>query len=158
MKNKGDINDYSEQKSKEIYETFLLVLARWEGGTGHGSIYDETAKQPTSRFFVSSKRAYKVISTMTKKGGVVTGLKTDSRTRMYREIYSRVCKLMRRNKNISLRTAVETVVRQPAPEMYLNRCKLRRIVKAKQKEEAERRKKYFIERQKRLGFCCTKLK
>ena len=170
MKNPGDKNDFTELKEKEIYNTFLLTIAGWQGYIDMPAIYSTVSLMPASRFFVSLPRAVKVIRAMA-AGAMQRDDLSKSRRRMYAEIYRRVMKQLpdgfsipvkvpkngRDKSNRLFRAAVATVIRQPAPEFYTDIEHIRKIIKRKHKEAAAARLAYFKDRQRRLSFCCTKI-
>lgn len=171
MKRHDDINDYTELRENEVYSAFLLIMAEWEGDFDMRKIYMSVSRYPTSRFFVSLRRAVKVIRLMQHTDIIMSMSQT--RQRMYLEIERRVKRLlpegfvipqdadMPRNGNCKenkiFHNAVAEVIRQPAPEMYLEDKYIRKIIKRKHKEAAATRLAYFKERQRRLSFCCTKI-
>lgn len=117
MRKKGDYNEFKTSRDNEVRRAFRQVMTLYGGKVNVHTLYLLTSAAPASRFFVSARQAFRVISHIN-AGGSIASMR-DTNRRMYSEIYRRVSLLMTNAPALSLRDAVENVVRQPAPEMYM---------------------------------------
>ena len=134
MRNKGDRNEYKEQRDMEIMDAYRHILAMYGGKVDVATIYRMVASAPASRFFVTARQAYRVFMRV-QSGGGFDGMRRVNQ-RMYNEIFRRVKEeLAKRHANGGMNCphdvmrAMAKVVQQPAPEMYIGIRQVAHIIK-----------------------------
>ena len=134
MRNKGDRNEYKEQRDMEIMDAYRHILAMYGGKVDVATIYRMVASAPASRVFVSARQAYRVFMRV-QSGGGFDGMRRVNQ-RMYNEIFRRVKEeLAKRHANGGMNCphdvmrAMAKVVQQPAPEMYIGIRQVAHIIK-----------------------------
>lgn len=150
MRNKDDRNEFKEQQDAEIMAAYRHLFKLYGGRVGVRTLYEMVSFAPASRFFVSARQAYLVISRML--GGEPMPKMRPTNLRMYTEILSRVkaelsqSSQLSRPSQSSIRKAVAKVVRQPAPEMYVGIRQVSYII-------SKEKRKCYEERKRRLRHC-----
>ena len=123
MRNKDDRNEFKEQQDAEIMDAYRRIFKIYGGKVDVHTLYKMVAFAPASRFFVSPRQAYRVVIRMM-AGQPITNMRL-SNQRMYLEIYRRVqeelsqLSQLSHNSQSSLKSVIEKIVCQPAPEMYV---------------------------------------
>lgn len=145
-RNKGDLNEFTEQRNREIMNAYRQVFAEHGGKMDVYSLYCMVSAYPASRFFVSDLQAYRIISKMMR--GCKSCNMRIANKRMYDEILKRVYAAIRAKRDsgvniISVRKIVSEVIRQPAPEMYMGIRQISYII-------AKEKRKCYEERKRRL--------
>ena len=64
MRNKDDRNEFKEQQDAEIMDAYRRIFKLYGGHVGVRTLYEMVSFAPASRFFVSARQAYRVISRM----------------------------------------------------------------------------------------------
>lgn len=64
MRNKDDRNEFKEQQDAEIMDAYRRIFNLYGGHVGVRTLYEMVSFAPASRFFVSARQAYRVISRM----------------------------------------------------------------------------------------------
>lgn len=144
MRNKNDRNEFKEQQDAEIMAAYRRIFSVYGGKVGAGAIYRMVSFAPASRFFVSARQAFRVVSVMAEGGDACSMLPT--KRRMYSEILRRAALALDSEPSMTLREAVGIVVCQPAPEMYIGVRQVAAIIK---KEKI----RCYEERKRRLSHC-----
>ncbi len=150
MRNKDDRNEFKEQQDAEIMAAYRHIFKLYGGHVGVKTLYEMVSFAPASRFFVSARQAYRVISRML--CGEPMPRMRPTNLRMYTEILSRVkAELSQSSQNShpsqsSIRKAVAKVIRQPAPEMYVGIRQVSYII-------SKEKRKCYEERKRRLRHC-----
>lgn len=147
MRNKDDRNEFKEQQDAEIMAAYRRIFKLYGGHVGVRTLYEMVSFAPASRFFVSARQAYRVISRML--GGDPMPKMRPTNLRMYTEILSRVeaeLSQLSHPSQSSIRKAVAKVVRQPAPEMYVGVRQVSYII-------SKEKRKCYEERKRRLRHC-----
>lgn len=154
MRNKYDRNEFKEQQDAEIMAAYRRIFKLYGGHVGVRTLYEMVSFAPASRFFVSARQAYRVISRML--GGDPMPNMRPTNLRMYNEILSRVKAELSQTPPLgevgrglsqsSIRKAVAKVVRQPAPEMYVGVRQVSYII-------SKEKRKCYEERKRRLRHC-----
>ena len=150
MRNKDDRNEFKEQQDAEIMDAYRRIFNLYGGHVGVRTLYEMVSFAPASRFFVSARQAYRVISRML--CGAPMPKMRPTNLRMYNEILARVkAELSQSPHNSqfsqsSIRKAVAKVVRQPAPEMYVGIRQVSYII-------SKEKRKCYEERKRRLRHC-----
>lgn len=135
MKHIGNVAEYRDQKNNEL-------LARFAEQFRNGSyrdmndLFSKTASMPATRFFIGEQRALVIVKRLMR--GESLGRMLSSRRRMYLDIYSRVCAVMRDNPECTLTNAVFQVVNSQAPEFYMTRESARTTIYRLRREKAGR--------------------
>ncbi len=150
MRNKDDRNEFKEQQDAEIMDAYRRIFKIYGGKVDVHTLYKMVAFAPASRFFVSPRQAYRVIIRMM-AGQPITNMRL-SNQRMYLEIYRRVQEeLSQLSHNSqpsqsSLKSVIEKIVCQPAPEMYVGIRQISFII-------SKEKRKCYEERKRRLRHC-----
>lgn len=154
MRNKDDRNEFKEQQDAEIMDAYRRIFKLYGGRVGVRKLYEMVSFAPASRFFVSARQAYRVISRML-YGDHMPKMRPTN-LRMYNEILSRVKAELSQTPPLgeagrglsqsSIRKAVAKVVRQPAPEMYVGIRQVSYII-------SKEKRKCYEERKRRLRHC-----
>ena len=144
MRNKGDRNEYKEERDREVMDTYRHVLGIYGGKVDVRTIYHMVASAPASRFFVSARQAYRVYMRV-RHGGNLDRMRRVNQ-RMYGEIFRRVEKELARDSKEprSLMRAIVKVVEQPAPEMYLGVRQIAFIIKNGGRKCYEEKRRRFL--------------
>lgn len=125
MKKIGSTSDFTEDRDRELHQSFMHVLKTAEG-VPLRDMFALAANRPTSRFWVSETRAVAVISGMMR--GEDMGRMYPKRREMYEEILRRVSARMAADPTLCLTHAVNEVVYEEAPEFYMTPGSVRVIV------------------------------
>ncbi len=150
MRNKGDNNDFTEQRNAEVMDAYRRIFKIYGGIVDVKTLYAMVSFAPASRFFVSARQAYRVISRMF-NGGSISNMRPANQ-RMYKEIYLRVREELSDGKGrmkhspSAIRRAVTKIVRQPAPEMYIGTRQISFII-------SKEKIKCYEERKRKLRHC-----
>lgn len=159
MRNKDDRNEFKEQQDAEIMDAYRRIFNLYGGHVGVRTLYEMVSFAPASRFFVSARQAYRVISRML--CGAPMPKMRPTNLRMYNEILARVkvelsqsphnsqfsqSSQLSNPSQSSIRKAVAKVVRQPAPEMYVGIRQVSYII-------SKEKRKCYEERKRRLRHC-----
>lgn len=150
MKIKGSNFLYENERNEDLMRCFIekaskvpvLVISE---------IFDDVVNSPSSRFWVTERRAAVVISNMMRGRDVLSAMKPQRRE-MYKEIYKRVVDVINTGTRKSLYEIVCDVVSSPAPKFYLTPDSAK-IIYYRYKP------KWYNERAKRIlhhvNNCCT---
>ncbi|MCF0202154.1 MAG: hypothetical protein HUK08_02200 [Bacteroidaceae bacterium] len=130
----GSSNEFRQQHEREIVAAYRTIFNRYGGDIPARTIYELVAKSPSSRFFISAKRAADIVQLML--AGRLASLPRSTNQRMYFEIYHRVKTLMREKPTLTVFQAVREVVCRPAPEMYKSPRQIMEIL-ARYKNESK---------------------
>lgn len=146
MRNKDDKNEFKEQQDAEIMDAYRRLFREYGGKVDVKALYSMVSAAPASRFFVSARQAYRVVLRLC-NGEQITDMRL-SNQRMYSEIYRRVCDMIDVSNCTAseLRKAVASIVRQPAPEMYVGVRQVSYII-------SQEKRKCYEERKRRLRHC-----
>lgn len=146
MRNKDDKNEFKEQQDAEIMDAYRRLFREYGGKVDVRTLYSMVSAAPASRFFVSARQACRVIMRL-RDGGQITNMRLNNQ-RMYKEIYRRVCGMIDVSNCTAseLRKAVTSIVRQPAPEMYVGVRQVSYII-------SQEKHKCYEERKRRLRHC-----
>ncbi len=110
--------EYGADRDAALLSLFDRMMASAPADSSINSIFEDLARQPAPRFYVSELRAIRVISAMRRGNMSLKGV-TDSRHRLYAEINSRVECLLGQHPDMCLADAVVEAVNSPAPEFYM---------------------------------------
>lgn len=156
MRKRGSIYEYKKEMEQDLMRVYREKLSEYLGNGGLEDVFRAMTQAPASRFWVSEERTFTVISAMMKNSRNVRGRATQeilfsgkhlegfsqSKKKMYMEIYGRVKEWRRQRPHDSLITAVSKVIMQPAPCFYMTQGTIRRTVyKIKRRWYEERRHK-----------------
>lgn len=132
MRHKGNTNEHKPSQDRDIMRTYRRILSIYGGIIRVADIYRLVAFAPATRFYVSEQQALRVCTRFSEQA---LSRMRGQRAAMYRVIYSRVLNLRRLNPAITIRQAVDIIVRQPAPRMFLSPRQISAIIK---KEKSRR--------------------
>lgn len=125
MKKKGACAEFNDQRDRELIRAFNHVFQT----NRDISLEDAYFKAPTmaaSRFWVSEKRAATVMGAMLR--GASIAHMNPKKQEMYREIFSRVQKILAEAPGTSITEATFMAVNSEAPEFYLTPKSARVII------------------------------
>jgi len=138
MRRKGDTNEWKERQDAEIVSAYRRIISTYGGLVSVRRLYELTALASASRFFVSPSRAWRMAARM--RDGLPAGRMRKARARMYMDIYRLATQMQAQHEGLTLRDAVESAVRHPAPEMYVSARQVAAIISKERKACLERRK------------------
>ena len=116
MRKKGSLSQLSKGRNKDLYEAFLSLAKR------HLNLYGRICKtlmlaqlvnSPAKRYWISSERAYAVISQIRK--GTLTVNPKKTIYRLYYALYDDFIVYKQQHPEIPDTIAIEDVVQMPAP-------------------------------------------
>lgn len=117
MKHKGALAEYSKERLDDLMRVYDEYLTSC-GYIRMPEVYNTIVNMPSTRFWVSDKRAEVVISAIMRGENVLQGMWSLKRE-MYEEIYLRVIALRKKNPHLSTAKLCAIVVCEPAPKFYL---------------------------------------
>lgn len=120
-------SEFATQRSRCLIQNFRAYLATQSQITAKKA-FQAAADAPAPRFWIGEARATRIISLMLKGEDILDGMKTDKRE-MYREIYSRVMLLRKKNPGAPLGDLVFEVVNGPAPKSYMSWDRAYRLIR-----------------------------
>ena len=116
MKKKGSVAEFGHKRNEELWLAYRRAIAE-SGVVTTDRLYVMTASTPTSRFWVSERRASEVMGAML-RGRSITDMSA-TRREMFSEIFRRFSEYRRRFPAASIYEATFAVVNSPAPKFYL---------------------------------------
>lgn len=125
MKKKGCSAEFAPQRDAELLRAFKNCL-HLLGDVPQLVFYRRIAASPSSRFWVSEKRAAEVVAKIM-KGDQLVGM-IPKRREMFFEIFRRVDQLRCDNPKLSIAEATFQVVNSPAPEFYITEKSARQLL------------------------------
>lgn len=118
LKTKGAYFEFERERNEELLRAFMEESAK-HPNEDDATFFAAIVKYPSSRFWVSEERAAIVISEMCRGIKLDDIVSTETKRRMYGEIYDRYIKLKSERSNNNLQDLIYEVVNSPAPEFYL---------------------------------------
>lgn len=116
MKYSGSILDFTKERNDDLMKAFRHHLAK-ANFIIMPDIFELVAHSPSSRFWVSEKRASIIIARMLSKKPLPK-MRANKRE-MFEEIFKRFTALQKRFPHKSIPELTSIVVNQPAPKFYL---------------------------------------
>lgn len=144
MRNKNDRNEFKEQQDAEIMDAYRRIFKIYGGIVDVRTLYKMVSFAPASRFFVTSRQAYRVIRKML-AGESISNMRPTNQ-RMYNEIMQRLKEEKTNTPEKSIKSLIEKIVREPAPEMYIGVRQISYII-------GKEKRKCYEERKRRLRHC-----
>lgn len=144
MRNKNDRNEFKEQQDAEIMDAYRRIFKIYGGIVDVRTLYKMVSFAPASRFFVTSRQAYRVIRKML-AGESISNMRPTNQ-RMYNEIMQRLKEEKTKTPEKSIKSLIEKIVREPAPEMYIGVRQISYII-------GKEKRKCYEERKRRLRHC-----
>lgn len=135
--------EYSKERSDALMRAYDEYLASCDY-ICMPDVYKTIVNMPSSRFWVSDKRAEVVVSAIIRGKNILKCMRSLKRE-MYEEIYHRVLTLSKQEPYLSLSKLCAIVVCQPAPKFYLSPGTAKAIV-CKSRKEWIRRKQQRLYR------------
>lgn len=117
MKKPNSICEFSSQRSESLLTNFRRYLAA-QSRISAAKAFQEAARMPAPRFWVSEARALRIVSMLMKGIDVLDGMHPEKRE-MYLEIFRRTQELQKASPSTPLGDIVFDVVNNPAPRSYL---------------------------------------
>lgn len=117
MKTKGSTFLYEEERNEDLMRCFqekasnnsMLVIS---------DVFNEVVNSPSSRFWVSERRAAVVVSDLIRGRDALRGMKPQKKE-MYMEIFRRTLERIKEGTKETLFEIVSSIVCSPAPKFYL---------------------------------------
>ncbi|MDE6296579.1 MAG: hypothetical protein K2L89_01925 [Muribaculaceae bacterium] len=116
MKKIGSVAEFGLQRNEELWLAYRRAIAS-SGVVSTDILYEMTAESPTSRFWVSERRASEVIGAMLR--GISISFMTPLRQQMFKEIFSRFLSYREKFPKSTIYEATFNAVNSPAPKFYL---------------------------------------
>ena len=116
MRHKGSLSQLNKDKHRDLYENFCRLTNRHLNMYGRickPLILQQLVNSPAQRYWISSERAYSVISQIRKGTLEVNPKKTICR--LYYALYDDFKKYKQLHPEIPDTRAIEEVIQQPAP-------------------------------------------
>ncbi|MDE5688654.1 MAG: hypothetical protein K2I18_08545 [Paramuribaculum sp.] len=117
MKPNGSKSEYADCRAESLlreYRRYLLTTQH----INMGEAFAHAARQPAPQFFISTRRASKVITAM-EKGASILSMRANKRA-MFEEIFRRYCELRNLRPGDPTPHLVREVISQPAPSHYVS--------------------------------------
>ena len=125
MRKKGSNCDFTAERNENLKQMFKACFLAGNY-TNIGEIFGQMATMPAKRFYINEQRAYQLLCEKRRTGHWKPSILAN-KLRMMEEIEKRVDELMLANPSVSLVEAVDLVVNQPAPSLYLTPRSIRTI-------------------------------
>ena len=125
MKKIGSVAEFGHKRDSELLKAFRRAVVESET-TDTDEFYRLAAASPSTRFWVSERRASEVIGQML-KGRSIEKM-TPMRQKMYRELYRRALLYIEEHPGCTIYDAAFAAVNTPAPEFYLTPLSCRVIL------------------------------
>lgn len=138
MKHKGSVCDYKNERNKDLFRAYRQLLET-ERVINPKTFFKKLVRMPSKRFWVSEERASVVLSVMLQEKQPQAIIR--NRKEMFREIYKRAIRLMKKEPELSISEVARRVVNQQAPKFYLSPKSAKYIIFYEKKKWYEQRKK-----------------
>ena len=125
MKNFGSTVEFTRQRNADIMRVFRQKLVEADF-IRMDDICRQVAESPSSRFWVSERRAAIVISAM--ESGRTIPCMTESKREMFAEIFRRYQALRSLHPDMTILKLATVIVNQPAPKFYFTPRTIREFV------------------------------
>ena len=116
MKKVGSVAEFGQQRNDELWLAYRRAIAS-SGVVSTEILYEMTAESPTSRFWVSERRASEVIGAMLR--GISISFMSPLRQQMFSEIFRRFLVYREKFPKSTIYEATFHAVNSPAPKFYL---------------------------------------
>lgn len=143
MRKKGALSQLSKGRNKDLYDNYCSLVKRHlqlYGRVCKSLILTQVINSPASRYWISSERAYAVISQIRK--GTLTVNPKKNICRMYYALYDEFIKFKEKHPDIPDTRAVEEVILEPAPcfglEKRVAEIIIRKVAKQCQQKKIRR--------------------
>lgn len=140
MKHKGNTVEYTKERNDDIMRAYCELRAS-SGVIPASQLFKQLVNMPSSRFWVSERRAAVVLSAMFKGEDMPVMMKT--RREMFDELKKRVLILKDEHPQASLYELCCYAVQQPAPKFYLTPGSAEVIVCKSRKEWFKRKTQHL---------------
>lgn len=138
MKHKGSVCDYKNERNEDLFRAYRQLLET-ERVINPKTFFKKLVRMPSKRFWVSEERASVVLSVMLQEKQPQAIIR--NRKEMFREIYKRAIRLMKKEPELSISEVARRVVNQQAPKFYLSPKSAKYIIFYEKKKWYEQRKK-----------------
>lgn len=125
MKKLGSVTDFGPHRNQELWCAYRRALAA-SGVISPRELYILTATSPTSRFWVSERRAAEVMGAILR--GMSLNKMSPTRHEMYTEIFTRFKEYRAKHPGASIYEATFAAVNSPAPKFYLTPGSVRILI------------------------------
>ncbi len=132
MKKKGAVSECADERARDIMQTYDRCIAECRY-ISILRIYEQVARSPARRFFVSPQRAASVVSAARRGKAGLSAMREEKRE-MFKEIIRRVESRVKDGDTRPLREICKDVVAQPAPRFYLAAGGVKTVVSKFRKE------------------------
>ena len=116
MKKKGAVYEFGSKRDAELWQAFRRAIAA-SGVVSTDMLYEMAAHSPTSRFWVSERRASEVMGMIIR--GISISYMSRLRQEMFREIFNRFIDYRSHHPESTIYEATFHAVNTPAPKFYL---------------------------------------
>ncbi len=116
MKKIGSVSEFGPARDEELWRAYRSAIAN-SGVVTMDELYSMAAASPSSRFWVSERRASEVMGMILR--GISLCFMTPMRQEMFREIFNRFIAYRRKHPDSSIYEATFHAVNSPAPKFYL---------------------------------------
>lgn len=123
---------YEEERAEDLCKVYRAYLDACTYVCME-DVWQHLSEWPARRFYVSERRAYKVVQRLLHGGRPLRGMHEQKRE-MFLEIYFKAMELRGRYPARSLLSIVREVVNSPAPKFYLGASSIKKIVRERFKE------------------------
>ena len=120
-------NNYTLKRA-QIDEVMRLYRECAPHCTRQEEAFEMVAKSPASRFYISTYDTYRKIKRMLEGDmSSVENLKSETRRRLWKELYTKVCNELRSGERQKLSEVVKKIITSPAESIYLSPRQVGRI-------------------------------
>ena len=117
MKKIGSVAEFGPQRDQELWLAFRRALGAASDVVTIDKLCAIAAESPSSRFWVSERRASEVIGAMLR--GISISFMSPTRREMFREIFRRFIAYRERHPLSSIYEATFAAVNSPSPKFYI---------------------------------------
>lgn len=135
MKYKGSQCDFKEERDADLLRAYREIQSERDN-ISQSEIEALLAKSPSSRFWVSEGRAYRVVLDLLK--GKTLDAMIPTRRDMYREIYRRYLIYSEKYPSLTTMGIIKLICNENAPRFYITPKSIHVIICRVRKEEIRR--------------------
>lgn len=135
MKKVGSVCEFGSRRDEELMRAFRRAISM-TGVVSTEILYEMAAESPTSRFWVSERRAAEVMGAIIR--GISLSFMTPLRQEMFREIFNRFIEYRRQHPRSTIYEATFQAVNSEAPKFYLTPKSVKVILSRYRRKKMQR--------------------
>lgn len=140
MRPKGTQLEFTQERTVDLMRAYRKYLSSCRY-INMSDVYENIVNMPASRFWVSEKRAFLVVSAiLANKEDELSGM-NPLKKEMFIEIANRIRQLQKTQSSAHLSELCSEVILQPAPKFYMSRASAKSIIQQYKKWKKEKQKR-----------------